>query len=213
MKNKCLLIAVFACIVMGASAQVTIGSDATPEKAALLDLKSISGSNGGVSTDKGGLMLPRVDIQDVNVLNVFNMPELQDADKQAHTGLTVYNVGTKIDKGIYVWDGATWNKAGSDRKEMDFFYMPSIRIDLSKTQLNLYDEYKKQFSKPVVKSTGAPDSIPYFLNPKDLYYYVSDYDSAVIHIANITADGVMWYAGIGQPVDGTSYVNIVFVVK
>ncbi|MDR0833320.1 MAG: hypothetical protein LBN93_03935, partial [Candidatus Symbiothrix sp.] len=45
------------------TAQVTIGSLDEPAKGALLELKTQTNLTGGATTDKGGLLLPRVQLQ------------------------------------------------------------------------------------------------------------------------------------------------------
>ncbi|MDR0683334.1 MAG: fibrobacter succinogenes major paralogous domain-containing protein [Dysgonamonadaceae bacterium] len=81
-------------------AQVLIGGDATdnPSKGALLDLRN-------TDAIKGGLLLPRVALTDMN-----SLVDISGADKDPATliGLTVYN--TTIDaEGIYTWIGYKWD--------------------------------------------------------------------------------------------------------
>ncbi|WP_165045033.1 hypothetical protein [Dysgonomonas sp. ZJ709] len=89
---------------IGLSAQVTIGSAIAPVEGALLELKQ-----DGETTK--GLGLPRVYLIAPDNL----APCVIDASpttKDAHTGLVVYNQteDNGLSKGIYVWDGAIWER-------------------------------------------------------------------------------------------------------
>lgn len=95
-------------------------------------------------------------------------------------------------------------------------YMPSVAVDastvVSNQTLGLYDEYKKQFGNPTAVSTGAPASLPYFPSATDLYYYVTQYDTSVLTITNINANGVVTY-NVTQAAGYNSFMNVVFVIK
>lgn len=71
------------------NAQVTIGQGVKPEKAALLDIKTIdipeNGSQGGITTDKdgGGLLLPRVELSDKEQMLPFIGKETEGYDDLA----------------------------------------------------------------------------------------------------------------------------------
>jgi hypothetical protein len=90
------------CLTENVKSQVKIGDNTAPRKGAILDL------NGTV---KGGLLLPNVEINDVNAIpnnfigwNAINLSEL--------AGLLVYNSveSPLVPKGVYVWNGAKWIK-------------------------------------------------------------------------------------------------------
>jgi len=93
-------------------AQVTIGSDRVPSRAALLDLKTQADSNpaeGGVTSTKGGLLLPRVILEETKSLKPFISNGGSNAEKAAHKGMNVYHIGGNgIGTGQYVWDGTQW---------------------------------------------------------------------------------------------------------
>ncbi|NDV97071.1 hypothetical protein D0T84_19490 [Dysgonomonas sp. 521] len=112
-----------------AGAQVTVGSNITPTRAALLDLKArqTSGTVASVSDDDnvtaglgdGGLLLPRVKLVSISTLEPFIAAD--DTDFLANTnslkeklaGLMVYNVtnngvGSSLYPAVYTWDGAMW---------------------------------------------------------------------------------------------------------
>lgn len=112
-------------------AQVTVGSNLIPEKAALLDIKEIESKEGGATANKGGLVLPRVNLEKKYQLYPFireagyNASNFDDpdydpnadatyaAEKPAHKGLIVYNLIENDDEelclGLNQWDGEKWN--------------------------------------------------------------------------------------------------------
>lgn len=174
-----------------------------------------------VEATNKGMLLPRVELVATN----------NAAPLTAHVeGMTVYNTATsdsaigaenKVEPGFYYNDGTKWNEMiTKDNKAVKFFYMPSITfdtsVDVTGATKNLYTEYKKQFDSPKTGSTGAPmtanNSIPYFKNPTDLYYYATDYDTDVFKNVSIDENGVMTYSVEAAATD-CSLINIVFVVK
>ncbi|MDR1809517.1 MAG: hypothetical protein LBR34_03820 [Prevotella sp.] len=86
--------------------QVTIGSDLSPNKGALLDIKETS----GLVTSTKGFNLPRVSLQSTTSL----LPCAADdgTSHQDHIGLTVYNVSASggLMPGYYFWNGTGWVK-------------------------------------------------------------------------------------------------------
>jgi hypothetical protein len=92
------------------SAQVTIGSAQSPQKAAILDLRTsdVIGAD-NVSANKG-LLLPRVSLVSPGSLEPFIATATAD-EKREHTGLKVYNMNDAppLSKGVYVWNGANWD--------------------------------------------------------------------------------------------------------
>jgi len=200
-----LLIAITAVFVVSdLKAQVTIGSNNEPDANAVLDLQSVT----------KGLLLPRV------ALNATNDPY----PTTVHTaGMTVYNTNTSlpaipfeyyVSPGLYYNDGTKWVRMPLGYT--NWFYMPSVSFDTSVTGTgftkNLYSLYHGQFQTPAVKSTGAPNSVPYIPAATDLYYYITEYDTNVFSNVTITASGLMTYDVIGGATD-CSYINIVFVLK
>lgn len=114
-------------IISVLQAQVTIGSGIPPTKAALLDLKTRQaesivnnvGDDENISSETGGLLLPRVKLVSTNNLEPFISTlddDWTDATKQkalrmSLVGLTVYNiasVGTSLYPALYTWDGFKW---------------------------------------------------------------------------------------------------------
>jgi len=113
-----IILAVFTCNSFSAQSQVTIGSDDTPLKGVLLDLKESSEVNGNANSNDG-MVLPRVYLTNVDSLS----PMLTASEpnyttiKSRYTGLVVYNVNpnTPFEKGMYVWDGTQWNKLNTSQ--------------------------------------------------------------------------------------------------
>jgi hypothetical protein len=164
---------IFALIMIAAGslfnlqAQVTIGSNAEPNANAVLDL---------VSTNKG-LLLPRLALTSTTAA----------APLSAHVaGMTVYNTATAstgatyVSPGFYYNDGTKWVRLYLGYN--NWFYMPSVPFDTSATLTNqtkdLYDLYVTQFGTPAIKSSGAPNAVPYIPAATDLYYYITSYDTA-----------------------------------
>ncbi|MHC5202088.1 hypothetical protein [Myroides sp. LJL119] len=168
-----------------------------------------------------GLLLPRVELVALD----------DHAPLKEHVaGMTVYNTATNGDivPGFYYNDGQKWSQmVTNDNKAVKFFYMPSIVFDTSEDKENvvidLFAEYKRQFDlqsrmsvigepKTYFASEGAPNFIPYFENPTDLYYYVTDLDPEVFEIVSLSEQGVMTY-NVKAAATDASIINIVFVVK
>lgn len=109
MKFLSFSILLFFCgsIMNNIMSQVTIGSTQMPVEGALLDLTE------GTTTKKG-LLLPRVELSDINKLKMGDND--LTGQETLHTGLLVYSSvesqscqsGKSILKGIYVWTGTNW---------------------------------------------------------------------------------------------------------
>jgi hypothetical protein len=121
-----LLLVAFIMSVLSASSQVTIGQNEAPEKYATLQIKDkVIDRTGDLSTataEKGGLLLPRVELKKKKELLPFvdqtevetdPQPEEYKKAKLLHTGLVVYNLVESDDEdlciGINQWDGEQWN--------------------------------------------------------------------------------------------------------
>ncbi|MDR1918305.1 MAG: hypothetical protein LBQ65_01515 [Tannerellaceae bacterium] len=213
------VIAGFACFE--ANGQVTIGADIEPRKGALLDIKQTDGNNGAATVTSGGLLLPRVSLSYLTNLAPL-VPSPTGTDLADHKGLTVYNLSTTapFKPGLYVWNGIKWITAGEK-----YFYMPSCNIPVTSTgtkNINLYDEYAKQFAKagtdPWVSSNASINFIP---SPEsttlyartDLDYVITYYDTNVFSGVSVNANGLMSYTVNTLDITPATYFNIVFVVK
>lgn len=106
------------------NAQVTIGSDIEPNQGALLDLKEKKAANPSLdnTTSTKGLGMPRVRLTSPTSIaaDIAGVTDMQE-DKDAHTGLMVYNVDkcSLHGSGLYVWDGTQWSTLFSPVVETD----------------------------------------------------------------------------------------------
>jgi hypothetical protein len=91
--------------VASVNAQVIIGGDGIedPHAGAILDLSPLGAK-------KLGLLLPRVELSDLNMLYPMFEGGYDPAENAKHTGLTVYN--TAECPGVYLWTGTAWIKLG-----------------------------------------------------------------------------------------------------
>lgn len=95
-----------------------------------------------------------------------------------------------------------------------FFYMPPIALDttmMGEKEIDLYQLYYQQHTQPMKSSTNSVGKVP-VLNPLDLEYYVTFYDTAVFSNLSITKEGKLKYTVVNNATD-TTFMNIVFVVK
>lgn len=241
----------FLCIVgilvfsITLQAQVTIGTDKHPAKAAILDLKTKESSitadkavtdPSNVTSDKGGLILPRVKLTNIYTLAPF-ITTADDVEKKKHAGLMVYNINDTylnasippdqvFKQGIYMWDGSRWSLLV--REEFKFFHMPSFVLDVSQVggpfTVDLYKKYINQFTRTEL---GSPSEMPTLIkNPgavvpvvpnfkrTELDYYITYYDGSIIKNVSVSDKGVMTYhVDPTGSMDPYSYLSIVFVVK
>lgn len=116
------LLLAYSLLIPSLHAQVTIGSNIAPTRAALLDLKTQQADvTTNATTTQGGLLLPRVELVSISTLEPFvglTDEEWTDPTKKATltkslTGLMVYNItnngtGSTLYPAVYTWNGATW---------------------------------------------------------------------------------------------------------
>lgn len=228
-----LLISLFPLSIL---AQVSIGDITLPEKAMLLEVKSNPANADNVTSDKGGLLLPRVMLQHNNTLQPFINPmdeawnsTNQSMTKTKHTGLMVYNLSTTADglkPGVYIWNGSLWNPAGSG-ESIRYFYPPAFNLPLDITQepntFDLYGEYEQQYLETKNTSNwvttnsslaGVPSPESGILyQRKELDYVVVYYDTEIIEITDIDEEGVMTYKVKTDRPAASSFLNLVFVIK
>ena len=123
--------------------QVTIGSQTTPNKGSLLDLKEYTPQGNNITASRG-IAMPRVKLTHKNDLfpmfedtpgsgnasTDYNTPTLKALEDERHTGLIVYHVDkcTFNGTGLYVWTGTEWKKLGAQTK---------AGLTLSQTYFNL----------------------------------------------------------------------------
>jgi hypothetical protein len=225
-------ISLFIVISLGLSCfqaigQVTVGSDIAPLSGVLLDIKSqAANANNETTTGTagGGLGLPRVMLVNEITLEPFLTATANAADKTARAGLMVYNVSSTspFKPGIYVWNGTKWTTTGEGIK---YFYMPSCNIPVTSTgakTFNLYDEYKKQFTKSgnttFITSNASINYVPSpeltrLYTASELDYVITYYDTSIFSAVSINATGLMSYTVNSTNTTSSTYFNIVFIVK
>lgn len=114
---KLIILFLLCMAAISMQAQVTIGSDKTPSRAALLELKTQEADASNITSTGGGLVLPRVRLVSESTLEPF-IP-VTDNDwinhattgiKDTHVGLVVYNLNTTSPfiEGLYIWEGTKW---------------------------------------------------------------------------------------------------------
>ena len=207
MKKIFFLFIVVSIFAINANAQVTIGSKDAPATGAVLELKST----------ELGFLPTRVSLTGPS--DAAPLPE--------HVpGMIVFNTNAtdSLQVGLYYnWNSKWVSLSSTPFTTENWFYMPSIVIDVSGTggTVDLYDEYKKQLNTNsgagslVVNSTGAPaKALATIPAADDLFYYVTAYDDRVFEDISITASGVMTYKIVtGATADDATFMNIVFVEK
>ena len=245
-----LLLLLFA-LPLSMRSQVTLGSGIPPAKAALLELKSeekdLSGVPVGtdaithidnVTSTKGGLVLPRVMLENKKTLEPFVTATESNANagklKEKHAGLMVYNIyvsaetetdpDKRFKQGIYTWDGARWILETKDNS--CYFYIPSFNIPLTAIGVgktfDLYDQYKKQFTKvgntAWISSNASLTTIPSpsegrLYTRAELDYAITYYDKNILENISIANNGVMTYDIKSLNTTPDSFINVVFIVK
>lgn len=226
MMNRIIILCLLSIGVLTASAQVTIGSDNVPSKAALLELKDKEPGkpmavtdDTNVTSSSGGLLLPRVKLENKNTLQPFIgvsdtewINRTENKIPETHAGLMVYNLNTTADglsPGIYVWDGTQWTKSGA-AAEPKFFYMPSFNLPISTAGPNnaygIYEEYKTQFTKAGL----------HVYEPDEIEFKVTYYDSSIIDNIDFPDNAgnmYMTYDVLSTTAPADAFLNIIIVVK
>lgn len=120
MKFSIIVIVFFSFFCLNGNSQVTIGVDEDPAYGAILQLKDQKNVAVGGANATKGLLLPRVHLTDLNSLADINPDSEDRPEPSVHVGLTVYNMNEDVcnfkmplKRGVYIWNGQTWNLAGS----------------------------------------------------------------------------------------------------
>lgn len=193
MKKKLLLAILTLLFVFHVEAQVGINTT-SPHQSAAMDIESTS----------KGLLIPRMTTSQKTAIT------------NPASGLLIYDTTLRcISQNAGTAASPAWVCLSQKDAQNGFFYMPTIAIDASTVvtgkTIDLYDEYKKQFTAPV-KNPSAPANIPYFTNRTDLYYYITNYDTSVLGNISINNQGVMTY-DVKAESDYDSFMTVVFVLK
>jgi hypothetical protein len=240
-KKKLLFFTLFiaSALTFPAWAQVTIGTDAAPNPASLLDLKD---NKDGEGTSTKGLLLPRVALKGTNDASMFRdgnmvagMFVYNTVTTTRNTGTVLPDTGYDVTPGTYFNDGTHWVRIIDTGNR--WFYMPSFNLPLedldnpANTSLtfDLYQEYIYQFAgiPPTVQldegtlSTSSTDpnyetlaNSPGIIlyQREELIFYVTAYSPDVITVDNVD-NGILSYTVNSTIVPDGSFVNVMFRVK
>jgi hypothetical protein len=205
MKKSLYFLVIVSLFAVTAKAQVTIGMQKSPERGAVLELKS----------DTLGFLPPRVDLVSTT------LPKPLPVHVK---GMVVYNLNTanndSLPAGLYVNTGVRWIYLSETNSPVhNWFYMPSIVFDTSTNgtfSRNLYQECKAQLNAAsgtnLVVGSVATKPLTVIPDSTQLNYFVTRYDSNVFSNIAITPGGTMTYTIKNQASDST-LINIVFVEK
>lgn len=136
MKTICILsLLIGISFTISAIAQVTVGSEESPEKGALLDIKTQKSDDNNVTSDKGSIVLPRIGLTNLSKL----YPVLGDNAPMERKGMIVYNVNTDVEAnihpGIYEWTGTQWmNIENSATLKQPWYNISTKQPSTAKTQ-------------------------------------------------------------------------------
>lgn len=130
------LCSLFFLLILGGkvAAQVAIGIGEPPVGGTLLQIRNVGGVSGANTNANKGMLLPRVNLTDINMLYpMFPVGYNKQSQDAVHAGLVVYNTNVDLLKsngvGIYLWDGKIWKAlSGEDGGNM---------IDINPTRLFL----------------------------------------------------------------------------
>lgn len=245
-KHICIALLIFLLSTNNCLSQVVMGSKNEPLSGAILEIKNKNSTlaNGELVSDtknitstKGGIILPRVQLKHIKSLEPFiaaNDPKLAE-EKLKHAGMIVYNINesyltasdpmTVFKQGLYVWDGERWSKM--TREEHKFFHMPSFNLDTSTAgtfTVDLYALYAahfarqgalaSQYTNPIITNpTAKTPTVPIF-RQNELDYYITTYDDSIIEVVSVDNSGKMTYkVDPKPPFNPFSFINIVLVVK
>ncbi|MDR1707823.1 MAG: fibrobacter succinogenes major paralogous domain-containing protein [Prevotella sp.] len=113
-----IIIMLLTACVAASYGQVTIGSGIDPNKGALLDIKEFDPNDPKTdnTTATKGMLLPRVNLDKLKPTTDSELAKSigssETWNKNAHIGLTVYNVKedqcAEIPKGVFTWTGTEW---------------------------------------------------------------------------------------------------------
>jgi len=124
--RKILVIICYLFIFIGlesvAMAQITIGVSEPPVAGALLQVKSIENVNKMNANSTKGLMLPRVNLNNMKELTpILPQGYNKSFENPIHTGLLVFNTNNELPNsngiGVYLWNGEYWKPLTKTRKK------------------------------------------------------------------------------------------------
>lgn len=104
--------------------QVSIGVGEPPVGGSLLQIKSIEGVTGAGANSNKGLLMPRVNLTDINMLYpMFIAGYNKTIQDPIHAGLVVFNTNNNLPDsngiGLYCWDGQSWGAMTKERSTLE----------------------------------------------------------------------------------------------
>ena len=204
---KKIYLSIFCLLGLFSKAQVGVN---TTDPQATLDVTLPSGYTNGA---KAGIAVPLLTGDQIQAINTTNLK----------SGTLVYSTASSTDKadvtdiGYWFWKNTTEKWEPITTNAPKFFYSPSIPIitDVANPdfgKIDLYTNYKDQFSNPMASSVGSTGSIPFYSNTQ-LEYYVTWYDNTIFKNVTISSTGMLTYELVGAAPSNSTYMNVVFVVK
>lgn len=242
MKIKIIILWALLLVPIALCAQITIGMSEKNERAAILDLKTHKVTNpealgaSNVTTDKGGLNLPRVMLTTLATLEPFiNVTDTEWLNplskiKEKHTGLVVYNLtaNSELQPGAYIWNGNTWAQLFQEPELIEpnriIFPLPAFSLPLVSQQgvntltFNLYEVYANSKTLAYSKTNMSTANYAAFsadtqYKTNELDYIITHYDTDVLSNISINDQGIMSYTVLNINPPRTSFINIYLMVK
>ncbi|SDI40431.1 hypothetical protein [Chryseobacterium jejuense] len=184
----------------------------TPNPQATLDITLQEGYSTG---DKAGITVPLLTGDQIEAIHPTNIKPgtlVYSVSPSTAASKEVYNIG------YWFWKNSSDKWEPLNSSSPTFFYSPSVVVitdvsDPSFGTIDLYNNYKSQFTTPMVSSIGSAGRI-YTYNNSQLEYYITWYDTSVFTNVQISEKGVLTYQlSAGADTSKPSYMNVVFVVK
>lgn len=176
-------------------------------------IKNNAITNEKIASDAVGYNELRVDAVHSSVVKNKGIEEEKIASGSARSGYVLTADGN---------GGASFEavqSGGNDNGGMPkFFYLPAMYVEIvsgGSGTLRVYDEYRDQFSSPMVSNSGAGSypSLP-VAGRNELNYHVTYYDTNVFYDVQMSNEGVMTYRmRSGAQPTGRTFFNIVLEVK
>ncbi|MDR1562627.1 MAG: hypothetical protein LBS54_06050 [Dysgonamonadaceae bacterium] len=165
-------------------AQVSIGTK-MPDRSALLQVGEYVSPTAGDETSKlGGILLPRVELTDLNKACVIS--EGSPAEQKTEmTGAIVYNVGTTngIEEGLYEWDGSQWSSLETETNIIGSTTKKSIkRVTSAQFETNYPEVQMGIFKFRMQPTSYIYQRIPQIAlvnsaTPYNVWWHVTEYSS------------------------------------
>ncbi|MDR0506252.1 MAG: hypothetical protein LBH32_05500 [Dysgonamonadaceae bacterium] len=160
--------------------QVTIGSNVTPEKGAIIDIKQkdsnpdpLNRVEGDLENSTKGLLIPRVYLIKYDSLApLYTSPPATDVEKLKATGMVVYNLNRSliagIEDGFVQWNGKEWTaySGGAALSDFSIIDCDSITVNGYYSKMSPLSSMSHTLTVPVdVKRSGHYNIYANAINP------------------------------------------------